>query len=298
METDHQASNAPNESMGNQNFAELELNAGNFPLAADFSKRAVLLAGQDAEAWKIAGRMSLRAFAYAALGEIEEASGQFKSVSEVYGKPLGLVGALEAEFKALRGLLREAISQAGNNRLIAVEQGWGDDLCRCNALLARFCKDDPVRASRHLAEARAFASRSGMVEFQLRCFYSACELQRSLGDHAQSISEGEAGIQLADTCGFGKYSIDLRLALTESLLAAAEPTKALQRAREALDRSQASECRYAWGEADGLHFCGIAHLRLGERDLALQRLTAALEIRERLGHPRIGETRSALEQLR
>lgn len=34
-------------------------------------------------------------------------------------------------------------------------------------------------------------------------------------------------------------------------------------------------------KADGLHFCGVAHLRLGERELALQRLTAALEIRER-----------------
>jgi hypothetical protein len=136
------------------------------------------------------------------------------------------------------------------------------------------------------------------VELQLCCFHSACELQRSLGDSAQSISEAEAGILLADTCGFGKYSIDLRLALAESLLDAGEPTKALQHARTALDRSEAPECRYAWGQADGLHLCGIAHLRLGERELAKQRLTAALELRERLGHPRIDETRRALEQLK
>jgi tetratricopeptide (TPR) repeat protein len=136
------------------------------------------------------------------------------------------------------------------------------------------------------------------VELQLRCFHSACELQRSLGDHAQSISEGEAGILLADTCGFGKYSIDLRLALAESLLAAGEPTRALQHARAALDHSQAPDCRYAWGQADALHFCGIAHLRLGERELARQRLADAFELRQRLGHPRIDETRTALEQLR
>jgi len=135
------------------------------------------------------------------------------------------------------------------------------------------------------------------VELQLRCFHAACELQRSLGDYQQSISEAEAGLLLADTCGFGKFSIDLRVALAESLLAAGEPTKALKHARAALDRSQAPECRYAWGEADGLHLCGIAHLRLGERELARQRLAAALELRQRLGHPRIEETRNALEPL-
>lgn len=37
--------------------------------------------------------------------------------------------------------------------------------------------------------------------------------------------------------------------------------------------------------------------RLNEPELARQRLTAALEIRERLGHGRIEETRRALEQL-
>jgi hypothetical protein len=39
----------------------------------------------------------------------------------------------------------------------------------------------------------------------------------------------------------------------------------------------------------------VAHLRLGEDELASQRLTAALEIRERLGHGRVEETRRALE---
>jgi hypothetical protein len=39
-------------------------------------------------------------------------------------------------------------------------------------------------------------------------------------------------------------------------------------------------------------------LRLGERELARQRLTAALELRERLGHGRIEETRRALDSCR
>lgn len=299
LEICRQTSDALSQSTNNVNLAHLEFNAGNFSLAADCSHRAFLLAGQGGEAWEISSTLGHRASALTALGEIEKAADQFKRASEIVGRTLySLNGVQEAEFKALRGLRQEAISQTEENRQVAVKNGWGDDLCRCDALLARLCKDDHVRASRHFADARAFASRSGMVELQLRCFHAACELQRSLGDSAQSITEAEAGILLADTCGFGKYSIDLRLALAESLLAAGVPTKALQHARAALDRSQAPECQYAWGQANGLHLCGIAHLRLGERELARQRLAAALELRQRLGHPRIDETRSALEKLR
>jgi tetratricopeptide (TPR) repeat protein len=295
LEIDRQVSHAKNQSINYGNLAEIELNAGNFLVASEYSQRAVILLGQDADA----RRISFRAYSLAALGEMEEAADQFKRASEAEGRALYSIDAvMEAEFNALRGLQDEAISQTENNREVAIEWGWGQDVCRCDALLARLIKDDLVRASRHLADARAFASRSGAVELQLRCFHSACELQHSLGDHTQSISEAEAGVLLADTCGLGKYSIDLRLALAESLLAAGEPTKALQYARAALDRSQAPGCRYAWGQADGLHLCGVAHLRLGERELARQRLTAALELRQRLGHPRIDETRTALESLR
>jgi tetratricopeptide (TPR) repeat protein len=298
LEIDSQASDALNQSVDAINLAEVELWAGNFPLAVESSKRSLMLLSKVVGSWRKIPPRSLLAAALAALGEMEEAADQFRNANEIESETLvSLTGIMEAEFKALRGLRQEAILQTENNRQVSVENGWGNDLCRCNALLGRLCQDDPNRASRYLAEARVYASRSGVVELQLRCFHSACELQRSLGDHTQSISEGEAGILLADTCGFGKDSIDLRLALAESFLAAAEPTKALQHAREALDRSEAPDCQYAWGQADGLHLCGIAHLRLGERKLARQRLTAALELRERLGHPRIDETRSALEQL-
>ena len=99
------------------------------------------------------------------------------------------------------------------------------------------------------------------------------------------------------TCGFGKYSIDIRLTLAETYLAAGSTRKALQNARKSLDRSEHPDCRYAWGQANGFHLCVLAHLRLGERVLARERLTAALEIRQRLGHGCIEETRRALEDL-
>jgi tetratricopeptide (TPR) repeat protein len=141
---------------------------------------------------------------------------------------------------------------------------WNDTLCRANALLTRlFLPFAPAQVAQRLNDASAFADRSGYVELQLRCFHAACELYRHLQDYTQAIAEAEAGILLADTCGFGKYSIDLRLALAETYLAAGDARKALQNARSALDRSEHPDCQDAWGQADGLHFCGLAHLRLG-----------------------------------
>ena len=53
--------------------------------------------------------------------------------------------------------------------------------------------------------------------------------------------------------------------------------------------SEHPDCQYAWGKADALHFCGIAHLRLNEPELARQRLTAALELREKFQRGHIEE---------
>src|SRR5262249_6590052 len=110
-------------------------------------------------------------------------------------------------------------------------------------------------------------------------------------------SEAEAGIHLADTCGFGLDAIDLRLSLARVHLDADDARAALRRAREALDRSTHPECQYAWGEADALDVCGRAHAGRGERGRARRRLTAAGAVRERLGHPGLDDTRAALAAL-
>lgn len=58
--------------------------------------------------------------------------------------------------------------------------------------------------------------------------------------------------------------------------------------------------RYPIGDLDcqkpGERFGGSsADWRLGEREIAIQRLTAAVELRERVGHGLVEETRRALE---
>jgi tetratricopeptide (TPR) repeat protein len=282
-----------------QNLAEVEFLAGRFRQAAQYSENAFALATEADDEVETRGSLAWRATSRFALGELSAAGAAFRRATELERGPLySLRGVQEAECKFLRGDQAGSLSQTQANREIAVRSGWSDDLCRSDALLARLLvPGEAAQAAQHLQDARAFANRSGNVELQLRCFHAACELQRHLRDYRQSIAEGEAGTLLADTCGFGKYSIDLRLSLAETYLAAGDPRQALQNGRNALDRSELPDCEYAWGKADGLHFCGSAHLRLGERELAKQRLTAALELRERLGHGRVEETRRALRDL-
>jgi tetratricopeptide (TPR) repeat protein len=289
------------ESQSFMNIAEVELLAGNFQKALDYSKSAVSLAAQAKDRTRTMFSLSFRASSSFALGDVSAAAADFQKATELEGKPLySLRGIYEAESKFARGDRQGAIkqSQANWETLTKMKKYANENRCRCDALLARLLlPDDSAYAAKHLDKARAFAEASGVVELQLRCFHSACELYQHLGDYLQAIAEGEAGVLLADTCGFGKYSIDIRIALAETYVAVGDARKALQNARNALDRSEHPDCQYAWGKADGLHFCGLAHMRLGDRELARQRLTSALELRDNLGHGRLEDTRKAMEDL-
>ena len=294
---DVRASDQQRESCTASDLADVEMDAGRPRRALEYSEGAVLLAAEAKDYLLSNYSVACRATAHFALGEIAAAAADFQRATKLEDKLVFVVPSVsEPECRLLCGDRSGALGQVQDNRKRVAGYYWNRDLCRCNSLLARLLlPDDPAQAAQHLQEARDFASRSGDVDLQLRCFHAASDIHRHLGDYPQAVAEAEAGILLADTCGFGQFSIDLRLALAETLLAAGDARKALRNARNALDRSEHPDCQYAWGQADGLHFCGLAHLRLGERDLARQRLTAALEIRDRLGHGRIEETRRALE---
>ena len=290
---------AKNESIDLQNLSELELLAGRFPDALEHSERAAARANASNDKQRIISSLCYRARSHFALGDSAAARTDFARATEIETMQLYSVsGISEAESKLLVGDRSGAHEQTISNQQTCADNQWSASACRCDALLAQLSlANDSAQAARYLESARAFANRSGHVDLQLGCFHAATELYRHLGDHPQSITEAESGILLADTYGFGKSSIDLRLALAETCLAAGDPRKALQNARNALDRSEHPDCQYAWGKADGLHFCGIAHLRLNEPALARERLTAALELREKLHHGRIEETRQALREL-
>lgn len=155
----------------------------------------------------------------------------------------------------------------------------------------------PRESTRHLDYVRDWADRTGHMEAILEGHLLASEIAHASGDVKSALAEAEPGLTLAEGCGFGLFAIKLLLSLSRTHLDAPDHRAALGRARDALERSRHKDCRYAWGEADAAHLCGVAHLRLGEPELAKRRFSEALEVRERIEHPKANETRSELENL-
>lgn len=184
------------------------------------------------------------------------------------------------------------------NLAICTRLGWNSIIARCHYLLGLIALPaSPPDATEHLDSLREWADRTGNVEALLEGYYLASEIARASGDVRSALDEAETGLTLAVGCGFGILTIKLLLSLSRAYFDAPDHRAALSKARDALERSRHKDCRYAWGEADAAHLCGVAHLRLRERELAKRRFTEALEVRERIEHPKADETRRELGKL-
>jgi tetratricopeptide (TPR) repeat protein len=155
---------------------------------------------------------------------------------------------------------------------------------------------DPPPEQR-LAVGREHAGRTGDVELTLRCHLLAAEIARRAGNYRRARSEALDGIQLADSSGFGRWQLDLRLELARIHLTAGNPHQAVEPAEWVLKRSQAEGCRYAWGVADGFHLLGIAYARLGNAAKAADALARAIDRRKPLGHPGLADSEAAYGRL-
>jgi hypothetical protein len=280
------------------NLAEVELLAGRLLAACKAAAEALAEADRAKGPFEQHASHAYLASALARLGRLNESRRHFAAATRLErGLLYSLAGIWEAEFKRATGNLSGALAQTRSNRAVAERNQWTDDLALCDTLLGLLTLPDIIVARRHLDAAREYAARSGNVEIQLRCYELAAELARSEQAHAAARRDAEAGVQLADTCGFGHSAVGLRLALARVLLEAGDPRAALHRAREALERSVQPECQYAWGEADALHLCGVAYVQLGEVEQARQRLRAGVSKREQLTHPGLSETVAELDRL-
>jgi tetratricopeptide (TPR) repeat protein len=237
--------------------------------------------------------------ALGALGDVTGARENFAIATKLEGEQLTfLAGVREAEFMVSCGQRKQALEQMRYCRRLCGRYRWSLHLAFCDTLYGLLLLPSKLKlASQYLESAIDFGHRSGDIEIQLRCHLLAAELSRHLDDYRSASFHCESGILLADGCGFGKYSIDLRLELVRLHLCVKDEQPALQRAQEALERSTLAECQYAWGEADALHLLGVAHARLGELEAARRRLEDALTVREWLTHPGLDETRAALTAL-
>lgn len=282
-----------------RNLAEIALLRGHLPQALKLARQCLSggrsTGGRDPRESDEANVQARTLIGMAAglLGKLGEASNEFGATTAVQFLSYSMHAAREAEFQLLRGKRSRA------KKLLRKIQGqWYFPVALGEVIEGRLLVgSDPGAARDKLSGARARGSQTGDVEIQLCAHLLAAEIFSSEGDHAMARAEAESGLHLADTCGFGRYSIELRVALARALLEAGEAIGALQRAEQALERSSHPECQYAWGEADALHICGIAHARLGQRDQARKRLSASLDKRTQLTHPGLDETRRALVEL-
>lgn len=235
-----------------------------------------------------------------ALGEISEAHLNFIKATEILGKPLFSVdGIYEAEHLFALGDHKKAYERTDANLATCEEIPLVRDIYLCHALLGLFSLPESIPEARdHLQKVRDWTEQSGHMEGIIKAHILAAEIAYCTGDFHTALDEATLGLNHAEGCGFGQFAIDLHLQLAKIYLAIPEPRTALQHAREALDRSQHPECQYAWGEANGLHLCGLAHSQLGEPELAKKRLIAAIEVRQRIQHPGVEETHRALESLK
>jgi tetratricopeptide (TPR) repeat protein len=299
-EIDRRQSDDTNLSIDLQNLAQLELLAGRCP-AAQTTAAAALTYAEQAKHER--GRVNLHAFlavALVGLGRLTEARYQFQaatklgSQSQLFSYP----AIWEAEFKLATGNRTAARSQTEANQTICRHNHWTRDNALCDTVLGRCAlSDDPTQARTHLTAARAFASRSGNIDVTLRCYHLAAEITRHERDFSLAVTEAMNGIQLADSCGFGHYSIILRLELAQVHLAAGHFQDVVEPAAKALEMSEHPECQYTWGIADGLHLLGVTHARLGDKIKARDYLQRAIEKRRQLEHPGLKESKKELRRV-
>ena len=88
-----------------------------------------------------------------------------------------------------------------------------------------------------------------------------------------------------------RREVEAAHAAGKPVLAWPDPARAIQAAREALDLARHPDCGYAWGEADAAQAWGEAFFAHGELTLAQRAFSEALQVRQRIEHPGLPETK-------
>ncbi len=289
--------------IGLRNNVDVESLAGRWPLAREAASTSVRHAELTHEDSELRPSYARFAMAMAQLGLYTEARHHFSKATECQSEPMlyANLGVWEAEWKLATGDRRGALIQTEANQKICRRLRWTRDLALCEIVFG-LCAlpDDPEQARTHLNAAREYASRTGNIEVTLRCYHLTAEIARHERKLDVALSEALDGIQLADSCGFGRWSLDIRTELAKIHLAAGELAKAIEPAEWVLKQSEKSECQYAWGVADSLHLLGVAHARMrGKANKAKARdyLQRAVEKRRAIEHGELKESEDELQML-
>jgi hypothetical protein len=178
--------------------------------------------------------------------------------------------------------------------------GWEGDRVRCQLLQAEVARRqaDLARCREYLELASGWILHSGSVEHLCLLHLVRARVARTVGDGEAAQCAVHEGLHLARQCGLGLYHIELLCEQAEICLARADSPVAEQVAGEALERASAADCQFVWGAAEAGHLLGqslMAQRRFPEARAVLNR---ALELRQRIGDPKIRQTEQLLAILR
>jgi hypothetical protein len=174
--------------------------------------------------------------------------------------------------------------------------GREGDRARCRLFLAEAARRqaDADGCRRHLDAAAGWALHSGSVEHLCLWHLIRARSAREDGDRAAARRAVDEGMHLARRCGLGLYHVELLCEQAEAFLADGDAAAAEAAAREALQRASAADCQFQWGAAEAGHLLGQALAARQDHRGAVGVLQETLDLRQRLGDPRAGQTERLL----
>ena len=280
------------------NSADVAFAMGRLAEAQGFADQAWKEAEAAQDDWLRNVALACRANALHALGEVAAAEADFAAATQLEGQALcSLRGAQHTRHHLDLGDLPAARALVDHSLATAQQNAWNDEIPWFQALLARLALAEGSDPTAHLDAIRAWSSRTGDMEWIITAHLLAARQSLAVGDNQAALAEAELGLLHAETCGYGLLRIELLIALARLRLAWPDPPAAIQAARQALDLASASECGYAWGEADAAQAWGEAFVANGEPELAQRAFSRAHVVRQRIRHPGITETESWLARI-
>ncbi len=160
-----------------------------------------------------AGELEHSVRATALLASILHDMGKIKLADELFAQLDGLRipkvarrGLWEAEHLIGLGQLDKAQEMTEHNIQVCKRLEWEGHVAHGQCVLGtiELMRGNAAQARTYLEQARAWAGKTGEVEMVLRCHELAMALEQAAGNAESAKNEAEAGLELAETCGFGR----------------------------------------------------------------------------------------------
>lgn len=192
---------------GLRTLAYTERLLGRLEVARGHIERSIEIAeGSGAVDQEVRSRALLGAILHD-LGDTYGADAVFEGLAALGVSKVARRGLWEAEHDLALGRVERAREVTLHNLSVCSKLGWQGHVAHCHAVLGLVSIRTGAlgEAREHLARARRWAGATSEVEMALRCRDLAARIALAAGDRGEAAIEAEAGLSVAEACGFGLY---------------------------------------------------------------------------------------------